>query len=111
MSKEYYQKLSHLLSEIDVANEAQQALEIKHFFSGAALYANKTICASWSPAGLAFKLPAAEVRDLLASGEAIPLQYFPNGHIKKGYALFENPCDRTPTQWKEYFVKAIRDAS
>jgi hypothetical protein len=32
-------------------------LVCKHFFSGAALYSNMTICASLTPSGLAFKLP------------------------------------------------------
>ena len=64
------------------------SLECKHFFGGAALYAEERICLSLSPAGLGIKLPK-ETRDrLLRDGAAVPLRYFPNGPIKKGYALF-----------------------
>jgi hypothetical protein len=49
-------------------------LEVKHFFSGAALYVNGAICASCSPAGLAFKLPELYVASLISTGRAKPLK-------------------------------------
>lgn len=61
MAKEYLEKLSNLLKETDIKNEVSQSVEVKHFFSGAALYVDNTICASWSTVGLAFKLPEQEV--------------------------------------------------
>lgn len=60
-----------------MAYEIILRMEVKHFFSGAALYVNATICASWSPVGLAFKLPDREVASLISNGGAKPLQYFP----------------------------------
>ena len=108
MAKEYFEKLSNLLMEIKIDNEIATSLEIKHFFSGAALYVNKTICASWSPAGLAFKLPEKEVEKLITSGKAKPLKYFAKGHVKNGYALFENPSIENATHWKKYFIKASK---
>ena len=108
MAKEYYEKLSHLLEEINLKKEVTLSMEIKHFFSGAALYVNQTICASWSPAGLAFKLPEKEANKLIKSGNAKPFKYFPKGHVKKGYALFENPIDKKPSQWKKYFIKSTQ---
>jgi len=107
MAKEYFEKLSKLLDELNVRNEVSLKLEIKHFFSGAALYANETICASWSPAGLAFKLPESKVNKLIDIGKAIPLKYFPKGHVKKGYALFENPCKEKSNHWKKYFIESV----
>ena len=83
-------------------------MEIKHFFSGATFYVNEVICVSWSPVGLAFKLPEEEVKKLIASGKAKPLKYFPKGHVKRGYALFESPESSKSSHWKTYFVKAIR---
>ena len=108
MAKEYLEKLSGLISELKIENEVGLPMETKHFFSGAALYVNKTICASWSPLGLAFKLPEPEVHKLISNGKAKPLKYFPKGHIKKGYALFEDPSDEKPNQWKKYFIAAAR---
>lgn len=110
MAKEYYEKLSHLIEELNLDDKIVQTLEVKHFFSGAALYVDGTICASWSPAGLAFKLSAQEVKNLIYNGRAKPLKYFPNGHIKKEYALFENPCDYETNRWKKYFLRATQQS-
>lgn len=108
MATKYLEKLSDLIKELKLDDEIPLPMEIKHFFSGAALYVNKTICASWSPAGLAFKLGIEESNKLIARGKAKPLQYFSAGHIKKDYALFENPDDREPQVWKKYIIKAAQ---
>ncbi len=63
-------------------------LECRHFFSGAAVYRDNSILASLTPVGLAFKV-STEVHDMLVdSGRAVPLRYFPNSPIKRGYVLF-----------------------
>jgi len=108
MAKKYLEKLSELILRLDIEKEVDCRIEAKHLFTGAGLYVNKVICASWSPVGLAFKLPEKEVAGLIRSGKAKPLQYFPKGHVKKGYALFESPEKSRPRRWKAYFVKAIK---
>ena len=107
MAKEYLEKLSGLVLRLNIEKEVDCRIEVKHLFTGAALYANKVICASWSPVGLAFKLPEKEVASLISRGKAKPLKYFPKGHVKKGYALFVSPEKSRPSRWKAYFVKAI----
>ena len=108
MAKDYLEKLSKLIEELNLDDTIEQPLEVKHFFSGAALYIDGTMCASWSPVGLAFKLSDQEVNSLISNDRAKPLKYFPNGHIKKGYALFVNPCNYETSHWKKYFVKAAQ---
>ena len=108
MTKEYLEKLSGLIDKTGIESTIITPLEVKHFFSGAALYIDGKICASWSSVGLAFKLPEEEVSKLINSGSAKPLKYFPKGHVKKGYALFENPDLSKREQWKEYFLKAAQ---
>jgi len=107
MAKEYFDKLTMLLNELEINNNIAMKIEIKHFFSGAVLRVNETVCVSWSPVGLAFKLPETEIRKLINSGKARSLKYFPKGNIKKGYALFENPGDKNTKQWKKYFIRAF----
>lgn len=108
MAKVYFEKLSTLLEKLHIENEITKQMEVKHFFSGAALYVNKTICASWSPAGLAFKLEEQEANKLIKNGKAIPLKYFPKGHVKKGYTLFEEPNEKKAGYWKKYFIKSAQ---
>ena len=108
MAKEYFEKLNILVRKTKIANEVKFDLEVKHFFSGAALYANGIICVSWSPAGLAFKMSETDADKLINSGKTIPLKYFPKGRIKKGYALFENPDSTPPGKWKGRLIKAIQ---
>lgn len=108
MAKIYFEKLNDLISQLNLESDILKTIEVKHFFSGAALYINNKICASWSPSGLAFKLPQQEVDNLINHGKAIPLKYFPKGHIKKNYAVFEKPEAETSEYWRAYFIKAFK---
>ncbi len=110
MAKEYFEKLSNLVERLNIEKESVHPIEVKHLFSGAALYVNKIICVSWSPVGLAFKLSDKEVASLIYNGKAKPLKYFPKGHVKKGYALFESPEASKPIRWKMYFIKAMKES-
>lgn len=111
MAKQYQDKLSRLVSTLDVEKEVAGRMEVRHLFAGAALYVDGVVCASWSPVGLAFKLPEKDVTRLIGNGQAKPLKYFPKGHVKKGYALFESPEESRPGRWKAYFVKAVRHSA
>ena len=88
MAKEYVKKLSAFLEKATSDGSQDIHLEYKHFFSGAALYANKRMCISLTPVGLAMKLPEETKDRLLKNRKAVPLKYFPKGPIKKGYVLF-----------------------
>jgi TfoX/Sxy family transcriptional regulator of competence genes len=110
MATAYLEKLSRLIADLEIEARVDAELETRHFFSGAALYANNSICASWSPVGLAFKLPENEVTRLIDSGEARPLIYFAKGPVKKGYVLFEDPESSEKTLWENYFLQAVDQA-
>jgi hypothetical protein len=82
-------------------------LECKHFFSGAALYANGVICASLTPVGLAFKLPEDLCSELIECGAASHLRYFAKSPIKKGYALFSDYEGVSARDLAKYFETAV----
>ena len=88
MVQAYLQKLRSMLDRTALA--AGPDIECKHFFSGAAAYADGRIFMSLTPAGLALKLPENE-RNSMASKGGIPLRYFPNGPIKKDYVVVPEP--------------------
>ena len=88
MAKVYFENLAAFVGEAASDLSSNVNLECKHFFSGAALYAEERICMTLTPVGLAMKLPEAKIDNLLRNDKAIPLRYFPEGPIKRGYALF-----------------------
>ena len=86
MAKEYLEKLEALLAPAARKLPPEIELEVKHFFSGAAAYANGRLCITLTTVGLALKLPE-DSRARLKKKGAKPLRYFPNGPIKKDYVV------------------------
>ncbi|HIF24031.1 MAG TPA: hypothetical protein EYQ27_19500 [Gemmatimonadetes bacterium] len=86
MAEPYVAQLTALVEDAGVASLPAD-LECRHCFAGAALYSDGKICASWSPVGLAVKLPPDSREAMLADGRGRPLRYFPGGKIKKEYVI------------------------
>ena len=78
--------LQALLDRLPRSPIANVRLECKHFFSGAAAYANGRIFMTWTDVGLALKLPE-DARTILIAEGAVPLRYFPQGPIKHSYVV------------------------
>ena len=87
MAKAYVEKLSALMKQVMLGRYKDVHLEVKHFFAGAAVYANSKICITLTPAGFAVKLSAEQRNELLQGQGAEPLRYFPQGPIKKEYVV------------------------
>ena len=87
MAKEYLARLTALISPLVSGRFKGKKIEVKHFFSGAAVYANGKICISLTPVGLALKLPERSRTTLLKRKGTKPLRYFPQGPIKKEYVV------------------------
>ena len=108
MAKEYLEKLSAFIEEATSDYAESIDLECKHFFSGAALYAEERICISLTPVGLAIKLPE-ETRDrLLKTKKAVPLRYFSGGPIKKDYVLFPGGAKNGKKTLHKYVNESIK---
>jgi len=107
MAQPYLDQLRHLVSAID----GGKGLVCKHFFSGAALYMDRRICASLTPKGLAFKLPRSRCRDLFEQGKAIPLRYFDRSPIKQGYILLPESREVSDTDISAYLEECIAYAT
>jgi len=86
MAEPYLQDLTDLLAQAAPRPRPKAAIACKHFFAGAAAYADGHIFMSWTPVGLALKLPEAACAELRSAG-AKPLRYFPKGPIKKDYVI------------------------
>ncbi len=86
MAAPYFDDLKALLGPTIAALPTDVVVEVRHFFSGAAAYANGRICLSLTPVGLALKLPEGDRARLMTEGGA-PLRYFAKGPVKKQYVL------------------------
>ena len=114
MAKIFLDRLARRIDRATSGRIGDFTLSCKHFFSGAAVYADGRICASLTPAGFAIKLPKASRDRLLRQRCAKPLKYFAGGAIKKEYvvlpdALIDDP--RRLRRWLEVSVTYVLRAS
>lgn len=104
MAHPYLGQIQKLVSELDFGDSD---IECKHFFSGAAVYANGKIIASLSPKGLAFKLSKSRCAEVLSEGLAMPLRYFEKSPIKKGYVLFPDKDQLRKEELEGFFRECV----
>jgi len=82
MAKIFLDQLSRIIDRATSGRIGDVTVECKHFFSGAAVYANGRICASLTPVGFAIKLQK-DSRDILLKRRGVkPLRYFAKGPVK-----------------------------
>jgi TfoX/Sxy family transcriptional regulator of competence genes len=105
MAEPYYSQLSAHIETIHFPNVV---LECKHFFSGAAVYANGKIFASLSPAGFAVKLPEDVKAKLIRSDEGTEFRFFPQGPIKKEYVRLNETFLQDEQDFHEIMNQGIR---
>lgn len=86
MVDSYLRELEQKVQQCTTASAGKVAIETRHFFSGAAAYADGRIFMSLTPVGLALKLSEGD-RVALAALGAEPLRYFPKAPIKKDYLV------------------------
>jgi len=87
MAKIFLDQLTRMIDRATSGRIGDVTVECKHFFSGAAVYANGRICASLTPVGFAIKLPKESRDSLLKRRGVKPLRYFAKGPVKKEYVV------------------------
>ncbi len=100
MAEPYLERLRETIEYLDISSGDELALECKHFFSGAALYANGKICATLTPAGFGLKLPGEIRNRLIDAGDGKELRYFDNAPIKKEYVALSQVVMDDPDSLK-----------
>ena len=86
MVDSYLKDLTALIERAAPVSIHNTDIEVRHFFGGAAAYADGRIFISLTPAGLALKLQADDRAGLIDQG-AKPLRYFPKAPVKKDYVV------------------------
>jgi TfoX/Sxy family transcriptional regulator of competence genes len=106
MAEPYLQELQSLLTKSAPRQGRIVTVTCKHFFAGAAAYVDGHIFMSFTPAGLALKLPEdarAELRKLGAK----PLRYFPKAPIKKDYLVVSARMATDPKALSPWIAQSI----
>jgi len=109
MAEPYRERLVIMLRVIRLSKARGVRLECRHFFSGAALYANGIICASLTPVG--FALPEESRAALLRQRRARPLRYFKEGPVKKEYVVLSAATASEPAAIATLLRESIRYAT
>jgi hypothetical protein len=87
MKNNYREQIAELLARAYPELAATHRLEFNNVFGAVGGYVNGRIFASCGKFGFALRLNPETLRALFREKEAGPLKYFPNGHVKKEYAL------------------------
>ena len=106
MSEPYLRDLQSLLTQAAPKGGRVVTITCKHFFSGAAAYVDGHIFMSFTPVGVALKLPE-EARTELHKQGAKPLRYFPKGPIKKDYMVVPKRLATDPKGLSPWIAQSI----
>jgi TfoX/Sxy family transcriptional regulator of competence genes len=102
----YKESLQSILEGYYPELRTRYALTFKNCFGAMAGYVDDNIFCSCGKFGFALKLPPAEVAALLKDG-AQPLKYFPNGYVKKEYAVIPVSLIAEKKAMKKLIKKSI----
>ena len=112
MAKGYLEKLSELMTRATAGKFKNVDLECKHFFSGAAVYANGRICMTLTPIGFAVKLLEDSRTALMSDRGAKQLRYLPEGPVKKDYVVLPEAMlkdMRTLRHWLKVSIEYVTE--
>ena len=106
MDNKYLDTLEKLLKHVRPKLPTTHKLEFKNCFGAIAGYINGNIFVSCGKFGVALKLPPETLAGLFREKGVLHLKYFPNGHIKKEYAVISQRIID-----KKYYFKRLLDKS
>lgn len=104
----YLEQLRQLLSQARPHLTVTRRLEFKNVFGAVAGYVENQIFITCGKFGVALKLPPKTLVLLFEKEGAKPLKYFPNGHIKKDYAVIPKHIIFSKKTFKNLVDKSIR---
>jgi hypothetical protein len=87
MKNNYRVQLIELLAQPRPKLDLEHRIEFKNCFGAIAGYADGRIFISCGKFGSALRLPYDSLEEVFKSPDAGHLKYFPNGHIKREYAV------------------------
>jgi len=111
MKARYLNKLAKILREVRPRLASTRKLEFKNCFGTVAGYVDGEIFCSCGKFGLALRLPQKTLDELFKEKGVKKLQYFPNGHVKKEYAILPQRILKDSARFKKLINKSIKFSS
>lgn len=111
MAKDYRSKLEGILKQARPRLASSHDLLFKNCFGAVAGYVDGNIFCSCGKFGLALRLPEKVLAALFQEKGVKKLKYFPNGHVKKEYAVIPKRILEDTTRLKKLVDQSIRFAS
>ena len=108
MAEPHLTVLTQIIDNLGIHEDGGATLEAKHFFSGAALYANGKIVASLSPAGFALKLPPDIRNRLINEGAGTEFRFFASGPVKREYVALSDSAFADDDSVRQLLKLAIK---
>ena len=87
MANAYCEHLMGLITRARPELASTDSLTFKNVFGAVGGYFDAVIFASSGSFGVALRLPPETLLKLFVEADIVPLRYFPNGHVKKQYAV------------------------
>ena len=103
----YHNQLESLLKKVRPRLSNTHRLEFKKCFGAVAGYVHGNIFISCGKFGVALKLPPKTLATLFKEEGVKPLKYFPNGHVKKNYAVLSKRILDESSRLKKLVDKSI----
>ena len=103
----YSEKITTLLEQVRPKLSTIHRLEFKNVFGAVGGYVNGPIFVSCGTFGVALRLPALTLESLFNEKIAKHLKYFPNGHVKKEYAVLPKRVIEDSHKFKKLLDKSI----
>ena len=108
MENGYFNKVTNLLRQVRPRLAATHRLEFKNCFGAVAGYVDGNIFISCGKFGVALRLPPQTLESLFKKKIVKRLKYFPNGHIKKEYAVFPKRIIKDKRQLRKFITKSVQ---
>ena len=110
MAADYRNKLEKILKQVRPRLASTRDLEFKNCFGAVAGYVEGKIFITCGRFGLALRLPEKTLAELFQEKGVKKLKYFPNGHVKKEYAVLPKRILEDPARFKKLVDQSIRYA-
>ena len=111
MKSDYFDKLTKLLEQARPRLASTHTLEFRNVFGSVAGYVNGRIFISCGTFGIALRLPPEALDAVFKEKGVTHLKYFPNGHVKREYAVLPKRILENKRQLKKLLDKSVTHVS